>query len=100
MELEITWGRVIRIWWAYLWRNLIAIIGAMVLGGVFGFIIGAILGLLGFSVHTIQIVVMPFGLLAGLVMSVIPLRLILGMNFGDFRLVLISTAAPPSVPSS
>jgi hypothetical protein len=29
MELEITWRRAARIWLSYLWRNLIAIIVAM-----------------------------------------------------------------------
>jgi hypothetical protein len=35
MELEVTWKRVLRIWWSLLWRNLAAIlISAIFLFGV------------------------------------------------------------------
>ncbi len=46
---EITWGRTVRVWWAYFWRNILAIICATVLGGVAGLIIGFIMGALGAS---------------------------------------------------
>lgn len=38
MELEIAWGRVIRVWWAYLWRNLAILIKTMTGMFVFGMI--------------------------------------------------------------
>ncbi|MDO8328853.1 MAG: hypothetical protein Q7T36_00075 [Fluviicoccus sp.] len=89
MEVEITWGRVFRIWWAYLWRNLIAIIAAMIIGGIIGGILGAILGAMGVSLSTIQMIAGPIGLICGLMISVFPIKMILGKDFGDFRLVLI-----------
>jgi hypothetical protein len=89
MELEITWRRALRIWWSYLWRNLIAIIVAMLLGGIVGFVIGFILGSLGISVETIQLITAPIGAVIGLVISVFPLKMILGKDFGEFRLVLV-----------
>ena len=91
MELEITWKRVIRVWWAYVWRNILAIIAGAVIGGIVGAIMGFVLGALGASAETIQILAMPVGLVIGLALSVIPMKLILGKNFGEFRLVLLKT---------
>lgn len=90
MEVEVTWNRVIRIWWSYAWRNLIAIIISMIVGGVFGFVIGAIMGALGFSVDTIKLVVTPISFLIGLAISIVPMKMIIGKSFGSFRLVLVN----------
>jgi hypothetical protein len=90
MELEITFRRTIRIWWAYLWRNLIAILVTVVVGFIVGFILGFIMGMLGFSVQTIQLVTAPIGFLIGLAISIVPLWMILGKDFGEFRLVLLA----------
>ena len=91
MELEITWRRVARIWLSYFWRNLIAIIVAMVIGGIVGFIIGFLMFAVGFHVDTIKIVTTQLGGLIGLLISIVPMKQILGMNFGEFRLVLVAT---------
>ena len=90
MEVEITWGRVIRVWWAYLWRNLMAIILSVIVGGAVGFILGFILGGMGAATSTIQLIIVPFGAVIGLALSIIPMRMILGKDFGEFRLVLVS----------
>lgn len=90
MELEITWGRVVRVWWSYFWRNLVAILAAMILGGIVGFVIGLTMGMLGASSATVQYVTAPLGGVIGLVLSVIPMKMILGKDFGEFRLLLIS----------
>lgn len=89
MELEITWKRCFRIWWSYVWRNLIAVVVSMIAGGMLGFVLGLILGIAGFSVETIKIVVTPIGFVLGLLISVVPMKMILGKDFGEFRLVLI-----------
>lgn len=89
MELEITWKRCFRIWWSYVWRNLIAILVAMIAGAILGFVLGLILGLAGFSLETIQIVVTPISFVLGLLISIVPIKMILGKDFGEFRLVLI-----------
>ena len=91
MELEITWKRVVRIWWSFLWRNFLAILGAVIIGAIVGFIFGLILGSMGVSVKTITMIVRPIGFLIGLGISVIPLKMVLGKDFGEFRLVLISS---------
>ena len=90
MELDVTWPRVMRIWWSYLWRSLIAIVAAAVLGGIIGAIVGGILGAAGAPLTTIRWVVMPIGFLLGVGISILPLKLILGKDFGEFRLVLMS----------
>lgn len=89
MELEITWNRVLTVWWSYLWRNLIAIVVAMIAGGIVGFIIGFFMSVFGVSVETIQFVTAPIGFIIGLVISIVPMKMILGKDYGEFRLVLI-----------
>ncbi|MEZ0232084.1 MAG: hypothetical protein ACAH12_04540 [Methylophilaceae bacterium] len=89
MELEVTWGRAIRVWWAYVWRNIIAIIVAMLIGAVLGAILGAIMGALHVPLETIKIIVTPIGVILGFAISIVPIKLILGKDFGEFRLVLI-----------
>ena len=89
MELEVTWGRTAKVWWAFLWRNIIAIIAAVVAGAILGGIIGFILALLGASLQTVQFVVAPIGFGIGLAISIVPIKLILGKDFGEFRLVLL-----------
>ncbi len=92
MELEITWKRATKVWWSYLWRNLLAIIAAMIIGGLIGGILGFILGMLGASKEIVQLVVAPIGLIIGIGISIAPIKMILGKDFGEFRLVLIKSS--------
>jgi hypothetical protein len=94
MELEITCSRVIRVWWSYLWRNLIAILVSMIVGFIVGFIIGFIMGAMGFSIMAIQLVTAPLGFVIGLAISIVPMKMILGKDFGEFRLVLLAKQMP------
>jgi ABC-type glycerol-3-phosphate transport system permease component len=100
MELEITWNRAVRVWWSYLWRNLIAIVVATIIGMIVCAVIGFILETMGFSVRTIQIIVAPSGFVIGLAISIVPLKMILGKDFGEFRLVLLAKQPPTAPPSS
>jgi hypothetical protein len=95
MELEVTWGRAVRIWWAYLWRNIIAVLVAMIIGGIMGGIIGAVMALSGLPREAIAYVTMPIGFLLGMGISVVPIKLILGKDFGEFRLLLVSKEQQP-----
>lgn len=92
MELEVTWKRAAKIWFAYLWRNILAIIGAVIIGAIVGGLFGFILGMLGASKETIQVVVAPIGFIIGIGISIVPLKLILGKDFGEFRLVLVESS--------
>lgn len=91
MELEVTWKRAIKVWWAYLWRNILAVIAAIIIGALVGGILGFILALLGASKETVQVIVTPIGFVIGIGISIVPLKMILGKNFGEFRLVLIGS---------
>ena len=91
MELEVTWGRAIKVWWAYAWRNFLAIVASVIAGAILGFIAGLIMGAIGAAPSTINIVTVPLGVIAGLAFSIIPMKMILGKNFGEFKLVLIKS---------
>lgn len=66
----------------------------MIVGGLAGGIIGFIMAMFGASTTTIQYVAGPIGGVIGLVISIIPLKLILNKNFGEFSLVLVKNDAP------
>ncbi len=89
MELEVTWRRAIKVWWSFLWRNLIFILVAALIGWIVGFVFGFLMTLVGFSSPTIQYVTSPISFIIGLCISIIPIKLILGKNYGEFRLVLV-----------
>ncbi len=89
MELEVTWGRTAKVWWAFFWRSGVALIAAAVAIMILAGIIGFTLSLLGASLQTIHLVTMPIGFVMGLAVSIVPIKLILGKDFGEFRLVLL-----------
>jgi hypothetical protein len=93
MELEVTWGRAIRVWWSYLWRSIIAMIVAAFFGGIAGAIVGIIGAILKLPLPAIQVFSGILGVVIGLAISVVPIKLILGKDYGEFRLVLLSNAA-------
>lgn len=88
-ELPVTWGRVIRVWWAYLWRSILVAIGATVIGMVVGGVIGMGLGIVGISPEMIAMITTPIGLIIGIIVSIFPIKMILNKDFGDFRLALM-----------
>jgi hypothetical protein len=93
MELEITWGRAVRVWWAYVRRNLIALVVAIILGGVLGFIVGFV----GAAIGIPTLIHRSFAALlccsVGFAISIVPVKMILGKTYGDFRLVLLSAVS-------
>ncbi len=96
MEVEITWRRILRVWWALIWRNIVAILVSSLLSAGAGFAIGFVLvGFLGISTPVIENVGGVVGLVIGLGISVFPVKFILGRTYGDFRLVLVE-AKPES----
>ena len=100
MELEVTWGRAVRVWFAFLWRNLIMIVCAMILGAVLGFVIGFIMSAFDVSSETINRTVVPISAVLGLALSVIPIRLILGKDFGLTQFGVNLVELPPGTWSS
>lgn len=94
MELEVTWGRSARVWWAYLWRNLIAVFAGGVLGGILGGVLGAVMSAAGLPPDVSRRAALAIGVLVGLAVSIVPIRLVIGKDFGEFRLVLVSNERP------
>lgn len=88
-EMDITWGRTFKVWWAFTWRNLIAALCAMLVSIVLGILIGVVMHIMGMPLHLVRVVCTVIGAILGLLVSTIPMKLILGKNFGEFRLVLV-----------
>jgi hypothetical protein len=86
-EVEITIGRLLRIYWLFLWR---ATIGGAVIGGMFGFVIGFVMGLARMPREQIALVTAPVGLVVGAIWSVFVLRMMLEKEYRDFRITLIA----------
>lgn len=89
MELEITWGRILRVWWEYLWRSILTWIGLMVASVFVGIAMGIVMSYTGSEIEALQPYIQAGGFLAALLSSIIPIGLILGKTFGRFRLVLV-----------
>lgn len=83
MELEITWKRVLMIWWVFFWRYLLV---TFIVGFTVGFIEEFIRGE---SQATQWINTIIFAS-AGLVTSIFLSKWILKKDFGEFRLVLLT----------
>ena len=90
MELEVTWGRATQVWFAYFWRNLLFLVIGLAVGGLLGFLLGVLWKALGVPDATGQNISMVIGAIVGLAISIIPIRMILGKDFGEFRLVLLA----------
>ena len=88
-ELEITWERVISVWWLIVWRS---VVGAVSIGFVVGFIIGAIMGAAGVPLETIQSVSTVVGLCIGLGWGMVVTRMALQKHYKGFRLALVPAA--------
>jgi hypothetical protein len=85
-ELELTWPRVLRVWWLFMWR---AVLGGFVFGGIAGFVLGFFGVLAGMSLETIQLVSGALGLLIGIGWAIMVVRMALRKRYGDFRIVLV-----------
>ena len=90
MELDVTWGRAAEVWFAFFWRNVIAAVGSVVAGGVLGAVLGIVLVAAGVSRDTIREATIAIGFVLGSAVSIIPMKMILGRDFGTFRLVLLA----------
>ncbi len=90
-ELEVTWSRVLSIWWSYIWRVLLisALISAIV-----GFLAGFVSAFAG-MVELLGYIINIMSFLIGIFVSVGVLKYILNKNFGEFKIKLISDEVTP-----
>lgn len=61
---------------------------------VLGFVMGILFAMLGLPKDTLKLIVKITGFVIGLLISIVPMKLILGKDFGDFRLVLLGANYP------
>lgn len=95
MELEVTWARAARIWWAVLWRNMLGAIVMALIGGLIGGLLGFVMGSFGAKTTTIQLIAVPIGAILGLGISIFAVKLVIGKDFGDYRLLLVAKGQRP-----
>lgn len=84
-------SHIIRVWWAYVWRNLLFTVGV----GVAAFLIGGVIGFLAALVGIRHSMILNWflgisGGLGGLALSVYPVDWVVGHDFGDFKLAVIN----------
>jgi hypothetical protein len=90
MELPVTWSRAARVWKSYFWRTLVALLASVILGAIVGGSLGFVMGVMGYSPESIRPVAVVVGLVVGIAVSIVPMKLILGKDFGEFRVVLLA----------
>ncbi len=86
-NLELTWTRVLAVWWLIIWRT--AILGTVALL-VLGFILGFVLGALGLERATLNLVGQIFGMAVYALTILVTLRMALKRRYGDFRIGLVA----------
>jgi hypothetical protein len=98
MELEITWRRAVRVWWALYWRTAILGAGTFVASttvlGLLGALLLAILHPASLSdpatSSTFGGIVGLIGLALSQATSILVVKELLGRDLGQFRIVLVS----------
>ena len=86
-EMEITIGRLLRIFWLFMWR---ATVGGAIAGAIAGFVIGFAMGVAGSTREHIALVTSLAGLVAGAIWSIVVLKMALEKQYRDFRIALIA----------
>jgi hypothetical protein len=81
--------RYMTVWWALMWRSLVAMLVGFFGGSILGFVIGFILGSAGISILVIKIVCGIAGAILGFGTSLYPLKFLIGKDLGGFRLEIV-----------
>jgi hypothetical protein len=84
--LEVNLGRLLRIYWLFIWRS---VLGALAIGFVLGFIIGLVLGALGVPLTRIATISGVVGLVGGAAWALFCLKMALEKKYRDFRIILV-----------
>jgi hypothetical protein len=95
--LEVTKSRLIKIWWAFLWRFSLSVLAAVICSFIIGAVIGGVLGtVIHFSGYDIanfsaqlEMTGYVIGILVYLAFTIIPVYYLLNKKFGDFSLILV-----------
>jgi hypothetical protein len=85
-ELEITWERIMRVWWLLVWRGLL---GGWILAVALAFLVGEAGGRLGIDFPTVAAAATALSWLAGLAWGLFVVKMALKKNYKEFRLALV-----------
>lgn len=88
VEVEVTWGKITKIWWSILWRY---ILFAALIGGVIGFIVGFFGSIAHIDKVTLGRTCLIGGVLVAFPVSLwVLMKVIRKKSFGDFRIALMT----------
>ncbi len=85
-DLEITWSRVLAVWWLITWRA--AVLGTLVVL-VLGYVLGFAMGALGMDLRSIDLAGQIIGMAIYALALLVTVRMALKKRFGDFRVALL-----------
>jgi hypothetical protein len=85
--VELTWGNVLKIWWAWTWRT---VLGGMAIGFFVGLLAGIIAIALGYDAADVTAPIAVVNFLIGMGWSVYCFRWVLSLPYANFRVALIS----------
>ena len=88
-EVEVTWGRAVKVWWSIVWR---AVLFGFIGGIVAGFIVGFIGGLTGAAGDRITMLSGLAGAIVGIPVGIWAVKVVLKKKYSDFRIALVSTS--------
>ncbi len=86
-EFDVTWARVLRVWWLIAWR---AGLGGTIIAFALAFLIGELGVRLGLSFERVYLVGTIIAWLAVLAWGLVVVRMALEKKYGEFRLALVS----------
>ena len=99
-ELAPSWSRITQVWWALTWRSGVAMLISLLVGALLGGVASLVFRAAGSPPQISSGFAQLLGASLGLVGSIVPVKLIVGKNFGEFRLVLLAPRPqPPEAPS-
>lgn len=93
-EIEVTWHRVLQIWWAWLWRNLLYV---MLPAGLLGAVVGIVFAVNKIPLEPNAWKIQIASAAIGIPVSIWLLQEILKKNYSGFRIALIEI--PESQPA-
>jgi hypothetical protein len=85
-ELEVNFGRLLRIYWLFIWRS---VLGALLIGFTLGFIVGVVFSLLGLPLTLAKTAGGVLGVVGGAVWGLFCLKMAIEKKYRDFRIMLV-----------
>lgn len=84
--LELTWERVVKVWWSLVWRGTVF---GMLGGFVIGFVIGLVGAASGVNQSTVNFASTLSGMGIAIPIGIVVVRSVLRKRFSDFRLLVV-----------